>query len=152
MLRHLYFAYGSNLYPAQMRARCPGHEVVSTARLRGWQLYFTAHSERWGGAVATIAPATPDAEVHGVVYRLSDTHIETLDGFEEHPYVYRQTPIEVHLDALGAPATVMTYIRPLEATLPGAPVYVHTIAQGYAAHALPLETLFAAARFRPEGW
>ena len=171
MLPHLYFAYGSNLYLKQMHERCPGHQPVGKARLPGWHLAFTAHSHRWGGAVATIVPvsakhpewalvdsATGHAWWHdhvpGAVYRLSDEHMQILDGFEEHPDVYRRTQVtvELHDGITWKPTEVITYIRPLQQRLPGAPVYVDTIARGYVAHGLDPEHLFSAAFFRPDGW
>ena len=36
----LYIAYGSNLNLEQMKRRCPTAEVVGTAELRNWRLWF----------------------------------------------------------------------------------------------------------------
>ncbi len=53
MKRTLYFAYGSNLSEAQMRARCPGARPAGRAALHGYRLAFAGYSALWGGAVAT---------------------------------------------------------------------------------------------------
>jgi gamma-glutamylcyclotransferase (GGCT)/AIG2-like uncharacterized protein YtfP len=154
MHNHYYFAYGSNLNLRQMTERCPGHRIVGRARLLEHALAFTGHSERWGGAVATVAPV-PAAAVDGVVYAITDEHVATLDGFEEHPHVYVRQPI--HVQMLGAspaddahalppgPLTVMTYIQPLTNALPGASGYVDVIREGYLAHGLHVRTLDMAA-------
>src|SRR5436309_7522291 len=45
----LYFAYGSNLDPEQMSARCPSHRVIGLAELKEHRLVFPLFSPRWGG-------------------------------------------------------------------------------------------------------
>ena len=44
MNRTLYFAYGSNLDPTQMRRRCPTSAPAGPATLDGWRLAFGGHS------------------------------------------------------------------------------------------------------------
>ena len=77
----LYFAYGSNLEPVQMAARCPGHRVVGRAVLHDHGLGFRGWGRDWAGAVATIEPA-PGSRVHGVVFALSAAHYAALDAYE----------------------------------------------------------------------
>ena len=38
----LYIAYGSNLNLDQMKRRCPTAEVIGTAELKNWRLWFYA--------------------------------------------------------------------------------------------------------------
>ena len=47
----LYIAYGSNLNLEQMKHRCPTAEVVGTAELKNWRLWFRGGNH---SAVATI--------------------------------------------------------------------------------------------------
>lgn len=77
----LYFAFGSNLDPEQMEARCPGSRPLFPARLEAHQIDFTHLSRRWGGGAADIVPAA-DAQVWGVVYALRDAHLDRLDRYE----------------------------------------------------------------------
>ena len=76
-----YFAYGSNLDPEQMQARCPGHSVVGLAELRDHRLTFPLTSHDWGGGVSSVGVAH-GASVWGVVYDLSEANLTALDGYE----------------------------------------------------------------------
>jgi gamma-glutamylcyclotransferase len=87
--RTTYFAYGSNLGEAQMRARCPGARPAGRAALRGYRLAFAGYSALWGGAVATLAP-DPRGRVRGVLYDLTPADLEALDQWEGHPHYYRR--------------------------------------------------------------
>lgn len=77
----LYFAYGSNMDPAQMAERCPGSVALGAARLSGWRLTFTRDSPAWGGGVAHIE-RDPDDDVWGVLWELSDENLAALDEYE----------------------------------------------------------------------
>ena len=77
----LYFAYGSNLEPQQMRQRCPGHTVVGLAELRDHKLGYPLTSHDWGGGVVSLSVAHGDS-VWGVVYELTEADLATLDRYE----------------------------------------------------------------------
>lgn len=77
----LYFAYGSNMDPAQMAERCPGSVALGAARLSGWRLTFTRDSPAWGGGVGHIE-ADPSSEVWGVLWDLTEEHLAALDVYE----------------------------------------------------------------------
>ena len=53
----VYFAYGSNLDPDVMRARCPAHRYLCRAILHDHVLVFRGRDPEWGGAVATVEHA-----------------------------------------------------------------------------------------------
>ena len=59
----LYFAFGSNLDPDQMRARCPAHQVVGMAVLRDHKLIFPIFSTT--GAAAWPACSCRTATTSG---------------------------------------------------------------------------------------
>ncbi|MEL7544161.1 MAG: gamma-glutamylcyclotransferase family protein, partial [Pseudomonadota bacterium] len=71
----LYFAFGSNLHPAQMQERCPGARAVSIAQLADYAFSLTPR----GGA--NIVPRT-GAIVWGVLWRCTPHHFATLDAYE----------------------------------------------------------------------
>lgn len=71
-----YFAYGSNLWMAQMDSRCPGNRKIGPGVLHGYRWMINAHG------YATIV-ADPAAVVHGVVYTLNENDEENLDEYEE---------------------------------------------------------------------
>jgi hypothetical protein len=78
----LYFAYGSNMDPVQIRRRCPSVRFVAIARLADHQLAFSRRSMRRRSGVADVVPA-PGEAVWGIVYRLlSARDIEVLDAAE----------------------------------------------------------------------
>ncbi len=121
----LYFAYGSNMSPPQMRARCPGSQPVGAAELAGWRFSMTAR----GGA--NIVP-DPTSTVHGVLWNCELRHIAILDEYEgiaRRSYMRQITRV---VRTNGREATAITYIsfprRPgrarvnylLTAVLPGA--------------------------------
>jgi len=80
-MKHLYFAYGSNLLSAQMARLCPGHVFLGPARLEGHRLAFTLPDAEWRGGVADIIPS-PEDEVWGALYRLGQTDLLLLDAYE----------------------------------------------------------------------
>ncbi len=79
----LYFAYGSNMNPGQMAARCPGAAFVCRATLAHHKLDFTRDSPVRRCGVADIV-ASPSDRVWGVVWRVTAEHIDTLDRLEGH--------------------------------------------------------------------
>jgi len=76
-----YFAYGSNMDPKQMVSRCPGALAIGRARLPNYELAFVWDSPGWGGGVATVIPSS-SLEVWGVLWDLTDEHVEALDRYE----------------------------------------------------------------------
>ncbi|KAG7291936.1 hypothetical protein NEMBOFW57_001964 [Staphylotrichum longicolle] len=92
----LYFAYGSNLWLAQMAARCPSSPLTGLARLRGYKWFINARG------YANIAPTTnpkkssgdgddsTDSEVWGLIYALSPPDEAQLDLNEGVPYAYEK--------------------------------------------------------------
>jgi len=94
MKNALVFAYGSNMNFRQMFLRCPGARAVCVAKLREHRLTFAGRSTRWGGGVATIKPARRSSVV-GVVWSVSRSNLDRLDGFEGYPFVYDRVPVRV---------------------------------------------------------
>jgi len=77
----LYFAYGSNLDPEQMRSRCPEHRVVGMAALHDYRLTFPRYSPRWEGGVASVQPGHGET-VWGMVFDLTAADLGQLDEYE----------------------------------------------------------------------
>lgn len=136
---HDYFAYGSNLDPVQMKRRCPGSEAITRAVLQGHRLcYPVASHGDWAGGVAGIEPAVGQ-DVHGVVYRVTDSDLAALDEYEAIDIgMYRRDRVEVIAEA-GQVMTVWTYFAIPEASGPTPPSrrYITAIARGARHHGLP---------------
>lgn len=71
-----YFAYGSNMWIAQMNSRCPGHVRIGYGILHGYRWIINSHG------YATLV-TDPDEAVHGIVYTLTATDEKNLDDYEE---------------------------------------------------------------------
>jgi len=125
-----YFAYGSNMWSEQMAARCPGVTRPTAACLRGWRLVI---NER---GVATIVLDSL-AEVHGVVWRVTDEHLATLDRLEGvGEGRYDRTSVDV---TVGEDATVRAevYVDPRCTPGPARVGYRERLISGAVEHGLP---------------
>ena len=91
----LYFAYGSNLNPEQIRRRIPEARAVGRATLRGWRLVerLYADIERSRGS-----------RVEGVLYLVTKTELHRLDLYEGYPNVYNCFKVIVHAELMGNPS------------------------------------------------
>lgn len=80
----LYAAYGSNLDPAQMSARCPHSPLRWTGWIPGWRLTFGG--DGFDGALPTLVEAAEDeqaeAHVFVAVYDVTEADETTLDQWE----------------------------------------------------------------------
>jgi gamma-glutamylcyclotransferase (GGCT)/AIG2-like uncharacterized protein YtfP len=138
----LYFAFGSNMDPAQMRQRCPGARAVGNGLLRGYRLCFPRLSDRRGCGVASVEPAEGH-KVWGVVYELNAIDLASLDGLEGYrannpaqENRYNRMAIAVEID--GVPTDVETYIAvSTENPPPPSAAYLAQIRDGARHHGLP---------------
>jgi hypothetical protein len=71
----LYFAYGSNMQRAAMKARCLGAQAIGPARLDNYRFFVGV--DGWG----SVKPA-PGATVHGVLWRLTPRDVAALHAYE----------------------------------------------------------------------
>ena len=85
MKRVRYFAYGSNLSIAQMRARCPSAVREAKATLPGYRLVFSGYSHGWNSPVASLVRDRRSV-VPGLLYTLSADDLLVLDRFEGQSY------------------------------------------------------------------
>lgn len=157
----LYFAYGSNLDPAQMAERCPGHLVVGLASLHDHRLAFPRFSQEWGGGTASLVPAH-GRQVWGVVFDVTEEHLRTLDGYEgcrgpgdQHNAYDRETvTVEiVRPDDGSVPRRVraLTYVARPSNPQPPSRRYLDTILRGAVHHRLPDDYLVALRRTATAG-
>jgi len=140
----LYFAYGSNMDPAQMRQRCPGSRALGIGVLRDYGLCFPRQSHKRGCGVASIEPAE-GKETWGVVYRMTAADLASLDRFEGYragrpaeDNRYNRVAIRVEID--GVPTDAETYIAIAEKNPPPPnAAYLAQLRDGAMHHGLPDE-------------
>jgi phage replication-related protein YjqB (UPF0714/DUF867 family) len=140
---HTYFAYGSNLCVRQMAQRCPGAVDPRPAKLadHDWLI-----NER---GVATVEPFD-GSEVHGVLWRLTDHDLATLDSAEGVPVRYRRDRMTVHTD--DGPADAWVYIDHRVEPGPPRPGYLERIIDGAEHHGLPHRWVEFLRRWDPAHW
>jgi gamma-glutamylcyclotransferase (GGCT)/AIG2-like uncharacterized protein YtfP len=110
----LYFAYGSNMDWAQMKARCPSVTFVGIARLTDYRLAFTRKSVNRGCGVADVVREA-GRSVWGAVFELSELDVGALDksegyrpGREKNSYWRRECMVFLDGDE-NRPVTAQTY-------------------------------------------
>ena len=77
----LYAAYGSNLDPARMAARCPHSPLRGTGWLAGWRLTFGGEDLGWDGALSTVVEASGH-QVFVALYDVTPVDEQLLDEAE----------------------------------------------------------------------
>jgi gamma-glutamylcyclotransferase (GGCT)/AIG2-like uncharacterized protein YtfP len=91
----MYAAYGSNMDPAQMAARCPHSPQRGSGWLEGWRLAFGGEDIGWEGALATVAEEAGE-RVFVVLYELSASDEQALDQRDGASLdYYRKTRVRV---------------------------------------------------------
>ena len=136
----IYFAYGANMNPEQIRQRCTGAEVLGPARLPGHALGFFGNNRLWDGGLETVVRA-PGHTLWGVLYSLGHTDADSLDAWQgvrlNGTGEYFHSPGTV-FDATGEGRYAVLYKKDLL----GEPVrpsreYLRFIVDGARAHGLP---------------
>ena len=129
----LYFAYGANTNINGMNYRCPNSKLVGKIVLPNYRLVFRGVADiEWEN----------EAEVHGVLWEITDLCEKSLDRFEGFPHLYRKGRFAVKLKN-GDIEDVMFY--KMNRTGYGIPTtnYFNTIKEGYKANGLPLKALYS---------
>jgi gamma-glutamylcyclotransferase (GGCT)/AIG2-like uncharacterized protein YtfP len=104
----LYAAYGTNLDPARMGARCPHSPLHTTGWLTGWRLTFGGEEHGWDGSLATIVE-DPIEQVFVAVYDVTSEDESTLDSWESADSgLYRKTKVRVA--TMNGELVVWTYV------------------------------------------
>lgn len=138
----LYFAYGLNLNPVQMRLKCSDFQIVGAARLPGYRMSFFEYSSVWDGAMETLVP-DEQAQVWGVLYRLTDYSWDELDNCEDSRLdgtgAYFRYPVEVY-GTDGINRLAMMYLKSRWGkAAPASSEYMAQVLAGAAAQGLPAD-------------
>jgi hypothetical protein len=130
----LYFAYGSNLGSARMRARVPDARLHGVACAAGFRLAFGKRGADGSGR-ATLAPEAGEL-VWGVLWTLPASAWTALDACE--PGYARR---EIETVCAGARLRAETYlaIDPADDPLPVSEAYARLVLDGAREHGLPAQ-------------
>ena len=131
----LYFAYGSNMDEAQMRARVPGAKKLGVGYLKDHEFIFSGFSQTWNGSVANVRKKKGSI-VWGVVYDLPPGGLAKLDRYEGFPHSYQRKSKDVMLRSGGSVTAVLYYKRQVSADAPPNPLYVRRILAALKAHGI----------------
>ena len=134
-----YFTYGANMHDSAFRER-RGMQSSEwrSGRLTGWRLRFNLEGRPKGKAAPANISADPEAEVWGVLYRITRRELVRLNATEGIPgWRYRPIWLEAE-DADGNAVPVVTYIAEGKAA-DGNPSlrYLTLLREGARAHGLP---------------
>ena len=138
--RQYYFAYGSNMNPAQMAERCAAARVVCAACLPGYRLGFYGRNRVWDGGQETVVQQSGQ-QVWGVLYELSFGDAASLDVWSsvrlDGGGAYFHYPVLVR-DAAGREHTAVLYKKDvLGQAVPPSSQYLAHIVAGAEANGLP---------------
>ena len=131
-----YFAFGANMHDSAFQERRGMRPLEWRAgRLKGYRLRFNLDGRPKGRAAPANLCADLQAEVWGVLYRISRRGLVRLDSTESRRY--RHLWIEVE-DSEGNPVSAVTYIADGNA-VDGNPSlrYITMLRDGARAHGLP---------------
>ena len=134
-----YFAFGANMHDRAFRERRGMRPLQwRAARVRGYRLRFNLDGRPKGRAAPANLCADPEAEVWGVLYRITRRDLVHLDSTEGVPgRRYRHLWVEAE-DSDGNPVHAVTYIADGN-EVDGNPSsrYITLLRDGARAHGLP---------------
>jgi gamma-glutamylcyclotransferase (GGCT)/AIG2-like uncharacterized protein YtfP len=115
----IYAAYGSNMNPAQMAARCPHSPQRGTGWLEGWRLTFGGEDLSWEGALGTVVEAEGE-RVFVVLYDITEADESALDSWDGVTLGYYRK-LKVRVAALDGDVVAWLYVvNAYEGGLPSA--------------------------------
>ena len=134
-----YFAFGANMHDSAFRERRRMRPLEwRPGRVRGYRLRFNLEGRPRGKAAPANLSSDPEAEVWGVLYRITRKALVHLDSTEGVPgRRYRQLWVEAE-DVGGNGLAAVTYIADGKET-DGRPSlrYITLLREGARAHGLP---------------
>lgn len=134
-----YFAYGANMHDSAFRERRGMRPLEWRAgRVRGYRLRFNLEGRPKGKAAPANLFSDPQAEVWGVLYRITRRDLVQLDATEGVPGKrYRQLWLDAE-DSEGQPVQAVTYLAEGK-EVDGNPSlrYITLLREGARKHALP---------------
>jgi len=130
-----YFAYGSNMLAARIKARCPSARPLGVAQLPGHELRWHKRSKD-GSSKCNVVPATGGQAVFGVLYQIDTNERTLLDRYEGLGRGYREEKVTVILNGQAVDASAYVATNPEQNLRPYA-WYKAMVVAGAIEHGLP---------------
>ena len=105
----LYFAYGSNMSLARLKARIPSAEPLGHHMLTGFDLRFHKIGQDQSGKCDAFFTGNSDDVIHGALYRLPSSDKKLLDRIEGVGNGYENRAVTVTTDS-GVLIVASTYV------------------------------------------
>ena len=137
----LYFAYGSNMSTARLRARTPNARALGTAVLSGHVLRFHKRSKDRSGKCDAFETGDSTDRVIGVLYAIDPAERQKLDAAEGLNKGYRDAMVTV-VDAQDRRRKALVYLATpdsIDGSLKPYSWYRGHVLAGSVEHALPAE-------------
>ena len=130
-----YFAYGMNTNLDEMDARCPRALPWDNAVLNNYRFTFRHHAD---------IEAAHDEQVHGVLWHITQKHLDALDTLEGYPYYYDRFTVDV-VDSSGRVHQAITYqMKKQDYETEPSSGYLAMVTEGYEQNELPLRQIESA--------
>jgi len=128
----LYFAYGMNTNQDEMAYRCPGAHSLGHARLIDHAFRFAVHAD--------VVPCE-GSYVDGVLWRITDRDLDSLDQLEGYPTYYGRDSLRVSIESRIVQAVCYS-MQPGRSDSPPSDSYMNMVLEGYAQHQVPTDQLW----------
>ena len=110
-LSFVYFAYGSNMLPARLQARCSTARVIGTATAQSFGIEFSKPGKDGSGKATLFRSDLPEEATPGVLFEIERSELHLLDEAESAGYGYnRIDDFRVINGSTGETAQATTYI------------------------------------------
>jgi gamma-glutamylcyclotransferase (GGCT)/AIG2-like uncharacterized protein YtfP len=128
----LYFAYGMNTNHIEMSFRCPDAFALGHARLIDHAFRFAVHAD--------VVPCE-GSYVDGVLWRITDRDLDSLDILEGYPTYYGRNSLRVSIESRIVQAVCYS-MQPGRPDSPPSAGYMNMVQAGYEQHQVPTEQLW----------
>ncbi|WP_245947713.1 gamma-glutamylcyclotransferase family protein [Jannaschia seohaensis] len=107
----MYFAYGSNMLPARLQARCSTARVIGTATAQRFELEFSKPGKDGSGKATLLDTRSQSSAIPGVLFEIDRTELKFLDRAEGAGYGYdRVDDFSITCATTGDIITATTYL------------------------------------------
>jgi gamma-glutamylcyclotransferase (GGCT)/AIG2-like uncharacterized protein YtfP len=130
----LYFAYGMNTNRHSMAGRCPNARALGAAHLLGHRFRFAHHAD---------VQVDRKCLVHGVLWSITESCLESLDQLEGYPFYYNRKWAQIEHDKKHCQALVY-FMQPGHRSSAPSMSYFETVREGYQEFAVPQQQLWQA--------